>query len=102
MVLRTAVDLLEGLLYKLRMMGVKIDGPTRIFCDNQSVVMTVGFPEISLKKKNCSIAFHRVREAVASRKILVYYEELIFNIADLFTKVLGAEKRSQLVKCVLS
>ena len=64
--------------------------------------MTAGFPEISLKKKNCSIAFHRVREAVASGKILVYYEESNSNIADLFAKVLDAEKRSQLVKCVLS
>ena len=66
--MKTATELIEGLKYKLRMFGVPINGPARIFCDNESVVINGSYPESSLKKKHCSIAFHRVREAVAAGK----------------------------------
>ena len=36
--LRQAIDLVEGLRYKLRMMGVEIDESTAIYCDNEAVV----------------------------------------------------------------
>ena len=36
-VLRISVELVEGLRYKLRMLGVPIDGPCDSFCDNNSV-----------------------------------------------------------------
>ena len=36
--LRIAIELVEGLRYKLRMFGVPLKGPARIFCDNESVV----------------------------------------------------------------
>jgi hypothetical protein len=34
---RIAVEMIEGLSYKLRMMGIEVDGPTTVLCDNQSV-----------------------------------------------------------------
>ena len=34
--MKTAVEMIEGLRYKLRMMD--IDGSTNVFCDNKSVV----------------------------------------------------------------
>ena len=70
------------------MFGVKINGPARIFCDNESVVKSSSFPESSLKNKHCSVAYHKIREAVAAGKILIYYESTNTNLADLFTKVL--------------
>ena len=33
--LKQAVDMIEGLLYKLRMFGIAILGEARIFCDNK-------------------------------------------------------------------
>ena len=36
--LRIAIEMIEGLRYKLRMMGVPIDGPTSVFCDDDSIV----------------------------------------------------------------
>jgi hypothetical protein len=36
--LKIATELIQGLRYKLRMMGVPIEGPTRVKCDNMSVV----------------------------------------------------------------
>lgn len=36
--LKQAVDMIKGLIYKLRMFGIPIDGEARIFCDNQAAV----------------------------------------------------------------
>ena len=100
--LKIAIELIESLRYKLRMMGIPLAGPARVMCDNQSVVISGSFPESTLKKKHCSIAYHRVREAVAAGKLLIYYERTASNIADLFTKVLTANKRFPLIQSVLS
>ena len=35
--MRSAVDMIESLRYKLRMFGIPIEGPTKVFCDNQAV-----------------------------------------------------------------
>ena len=100
--LKTATELIEGLIYKLRMFGVPIDGPARVFCDNDSVVKSSTYPESSLKRKHCSIAYNKVREAVAAGKLLIYYESTSTNLADLFTKVLSHAKRLPLVQAILS
>ena len=84
------------------MMGVPLSGPARVLCDNQSVVISGSFPESILKKKHCSIAYRKVREAIAVEKILSFYENTLPNIADLFTKVLTANKRWPLIQGVLS
>ena len=62
---KIAVELIEGLRYKLRMMGVPLDGPANVFCDNEAVVKNTTQPESTLKKKHNAIAYCRVREAQA-------------------------------------
>ena len=79
------------------MMSVPLAGPARIMCENQLVMISRSFPESTLKKNSCLIAYHKVRETVASSKILIYYERTRSNITDLFTKVLTANKRFPLV-----
>jgi hypothetical protein len=86
---KIALELIEGLRYKLRMFGVEIKGPTLMFCDNESVVHNLTKPESTLKKKHNSIAFHKSREAVASRVIEVHKIGSYNNPADLLTKVLS-------------
>lgn len=56
--MRIAVELLEGLCYKLRMFGVPLEGAVNTFCDNSSVVTNATIPTSTLKKKHNSIAFH--------------------------------------------
>ena len=63
--MKQGVEALRGLRYKLRMMGVPIDGPTFVYGDNMSVVHSTSRPESPLKKKSNSICYHFVREAVA-------------------------------------
>jgi len=42
--LRIAVEKCQSLRYKLRMFGVPIEGPSLVFCDNQSVTNNVSVP----------------------------------------------------------
>jgi hypothetical protein len=60
--MKTGVELSEGIRYKLRMMGVPLDGHIHIKVDNMSVVKNTSIPESMLKKKSNSITCHCVRE----------------------------------------
>ena len=102
MALKMAIEMLEGIRYKLRMFGVPLDGPVRILCDNQSVIKNSTFPESVLKKKHCSVAYHLVREYIAAGKALVYYESSKTNLADLFTKLLNYDARMRLIPAMLN
>ena len=85
-VMKTDVDMIEGLRYKLRMFGIPIDGSTNVFCDNESVVKNTTLPESALTKKHNAIVYHREREAVASGMIRISWEDGKTNIADILTK----------------
>ena len=69
---KIAIEMTEGLRYKLRMLGVPLedtaDGSqaTTIYCNNEAVHRNCIIPESTLKKKNHSCAFHRCRQAVAA------------------------------------
>lgn len=70
MAMKTAVEENRALRYKLRMMGVPIEGPKYMYGDNMSVIHNKSKPESKLKKKSNSIAYHLVREAVAMGEVL--------------------------------
>merc|ERR1712194_846017 len=96
--LRIAIEMVEGLRYKLRMMGVPIEGATSVFCDNESVVKNTTRPESPIKKKHNSVAYHRAREACASGAVRITKEDGKTNIADLFTKILDGNRLKDLCK----
>lgn len=98
---KIAVEMIEGLRYKLRMMGIPINGATNLLCDNESVVKNSTRPDSPLKKKHCAIAYHRVREAQAAGVVRIAWEDTDTNLADLFTKLLDAPKLKFLAKCIL-
>ena len=91
--MKTGIELIEGLRYKLRMFGVPIEGPTNIYCDNEAVYKSTVMPESTLKKKHHSIAYHRCREAVAAGTARVAKEGTETNLADTFTKTMGVLRR---------
>ena len=51
---RIATELIEGLRYKLKILGMSLDGPTNVFGDNQLVINNATIPESPLKKEACS------------------------------------------------
>ena len=93
----TAKDMLVALRYKLQMFGLSIDGPANVFCDNNGVVLkNMTIPESMLAKKHNAINYHAIREAVAARIPRIGKEDGMTNLADLFTKVLTADRRRAL------
>ena len=68
--LKHGVETLRGIRYKLRMMGVPVEGPSYIYGDNMSVIHNVSKPESVLKKKSNSICYNFVCESVAMRECL--------------------------------
>jgi hypothetical protein len=48
--MKTTIDMVEGLMYKLRMMGIPINGSISVFCDIESVVKNSTAPESVHKK----------------------------------------------------
>lgn len=86
--LRTAQEMVEGLRYKLRMMGLPIIGACNVFCDNEGVVKNM-VPESQLKKKHAAINYHWVREAIAAGTIRAAKEDTSTNLSDILTKPLA-------------
>ena len=101
MALKTGFELLEALRYKLRMMGVPLDGPAMVKVDNMSVVKNTSVPESMLKKKSNSIAYHYVREKCAADIARVGYEPTDTNLADMLTKSQPGPKRAEQAKMIL-
>ena len=99
--MKTGVETLRGIRYKLRMMGVEIDGPTYIYGDNQSAIYNTSKPESILKKKSNSICYHFIREAVAMKECLTTHIPTLKNFAGMLTKVLYGKKRKDQVGGVL-
>ena len=48
--MKTAVETIEGLRYKLRMFGIPVEGPANIYCDNEAVTKNTQIPESTLKR----------------------------------------------------
>jgi hypothetical protein len=82
----------------LRSLGVVLDGPALILGDNMSVVLNTTVPSSVLKKKHNTIAYHRVREAIAARIMRFAYIKCEENVSDVLTKPLSNEKFNYLMK----
>ena len=96
--MKHGVDTLRGIRYKLRMMGVPVDGPSYIYGDNMSVINNTQKPESVLKKKSNSICYHAIRESVAMGESLTAHVVTADNYADLAMKTItNKPKRKHLV-----
>ena len=100
--MKQCCEYLRGLRYKLKMMGIPVNGPCFIHGDNQSVLANTTEPGSTLKKKSQSIAYHFVREGVARDEWRTSYVNTHDNEADLLTKLLPfGEKRRGFVRNLL-
>ena len=86
--MKLCCEYLRGLRYKLRMLGIPVEGPCHVFGDNQSVLANTTIPDSTLKKKSQSIAYHFVREGVARSEWQTAYCNTHENESDLLTKQL--------------
>ena len=95
--MKQCCEYIRGLRYKLRMMGVPVEGPMYIYGYNQSVLANATIPDSTLKKKSQSIAYHFVREGVARDEWRTSYVNTHDNEADLLTKQLPLVRRDKVL-----
>ena len=91
--LKTCMESIVALRYKLRMFGIPFEGPTQVLCDNKSVVDNSSRIESKLNKKHNAIAYHAVRWSVAAATIIVGKIDGELNLSDAMTKRLTAQRR---------
>ena len=96
-----ATDLVMEYRTSLRLLGIKIEGPSWMFGDNMSVILSTTMPSSSLKKKHLSIAYHRVREMIACKAIQFLHVESEYNYADILTKPLPKAVHERLTQRLL-
>ena len=92
-VLRIATKMIEGLRYNLRMLGLPIDKPADVFCNNQSVVTYVIIPSYVLNKKQNSICYHMFWESHTAGTIQVGWISGEYNKSDICTNTTIPTKR---------
>ena len=96
--MKHGIETVRGIRYKLRMMGVKLSGPTFVYGDNMSVIHNTQKPESTLKKKSNSICYHTIRESVAMGESLTGHVSSKDNWADIATKIIpSGQLRDHLV-----
>ena len=89
--------MIKSLKYKLRMFGIQtLENDTKIFGDNNAVILNSTYPQSTHRKKHHSINYHIVRESMAAGLALIYKVDTGENLADIFTKLLDALKRDSL------
>ena len=100
--IRLAVDMIKALKYKLWMFGIEImEDETKIFGDNNAVIINTLVPESTLKKKHHSINYNYVRESIAAGIVLIFKVDTGSNLADLFTKLVDRVKRKEIIQKIL-
>jgi hypothetical protein len=87
---RVATEEILSLRYFLRSFGVPVTRATRMFGDNMSVLLNISHPDSQLKKKHIAIAYHILRENVASCVLQPFYIPSAQNYSDFLTKGLVA------------
>ena len=94
--IKTCVEHIAALRFKLRMFSIPVNGEANILCDNESVVNNSSKIESVLNKKHSSIAYHALRWAVAAGIVRIGWNNTNENLADAMTKRLPAIKRDYL------
>jgi hypothetical protein len=89
---KTAVQQIMGLRQTLRYLGIPIEGSTRLFGDNGSVVKGGSIPHSALKKRHHGISYHYTREAVASKAVDFRFIPGYLNPADILSKHWGYQQ----------
>ena len=83
---RTATEQIIDLRNTFRYLGVRVDRPTMLFGDNESVVNSASVPHSKLAKRHNALSYHRTREGVAAGIIRFHHIPGSTNPADILSK----------------
>ena len=87
--------------YKLRMIGVPIDGSSQMMRYKDFAVTSFSSSSNTLNNSNNDIVYNWVREAVAAGVIRLAHIPVKYNPADLLTNPRGPQKHYPLMKEML-
>jgi hypothetical protein len=73
-------------------LGLHVDRHVVIYCDNLSIIQLARNPVFHARTKHIEVHYHFIREKVLAGEIDLIYVSTEDQVADIFTKVLGAEK----------
>ena len=80
---------------------MKVEKPTRVKCDNESVVKSSTLADSVLKKRHVAIAYHMARESQAAGIIQIQSVCSADNFADIFTKNLNNQPFNNLTSKIM-
>ena len=86
---RTAIQQIKALRITLRYLGVRIEEPSFLFGDNESVVKSSTVPHSLLNKRHHALSYHTVREAIAAGIVEFHHIPGTENPADILSKHWG-------------
>jgi hypothetical protein len=72
----------------LNEIGMEVNGPTRLFVDNQSALKVLKNPEHHGRMKHIDIKWHWIRECIKQGNIEAHFLPTGKMVADIFTKAL--------------
>ena len=100
--MRLSVEMIKSLKYKLWIFGIEImEDETKIFGENNAVIINTSVPESTLKKKHQLINYNYVRESIAAGIFLILKVDTGSNLADLFTKLVDRVKKKEIIQKIL-
>ena len=74
---------------------------TKIFGDNNAVIINNLVPESTLRKKHHSINYYYVRESISAGIVLIFKVDTGSNLSDLFKKLVDRVKRKEIIQKIL-
>ena len=83
---KTATEHIIDLRHTLRYLCTPIKTKSYLFGDNRSVVTSSTLPHSTLGKRHNILAYHRVREAIASKMLAYHWIQTGFNLSDMLSK----------------
>ncbi len=99
--MKTGIEVLLEIWYKLHMMSIPIDGATHIYGDTLSLINNSSKVESILKKKNNAACYYTLCESIAMGESLTAHKNGDEISTNLFTKVLCSGERRYFVKNIL-
>jgi hypothetical protein len=76
-------------------LGLHVDRQVVIYCDNFSSIQLAKNPVFHARTKHIEVHYHFIREKVLAGEIDLTYVRTEDQVAEIFTKVLGAKKHRQ-------
>jgi hypothetical protein len=73
-------------------LGLLVNAPVVIYCDNISSILLANNPVYHARTKHIEVHYHFIREKVLAKEIDLIHVNTENQVADIFTKALGTDK----------